>query len=41
MPETLWFGIAVRNGVPAETLDVLNGAINKICSGTEMKEALD
>ncbi len=41
MPETLWFGLAVRNGVVPEVLDTLNAAIKKVCSDGKMKETLE
>ena len=41
MPETLWFGLAVRNGVAPEILDKLNAAVKTVCTDGEMEEALD
>ena len=41
MPETLWFGLAVRDGVAPEVLDKLNAAIKNVCTNGKMEESLE
>lgn len=41
MNETLWFGLAVRDGVAPEILDKLNTAVKNACTNGKMEEALE